>query len=228
MTDHLVSLPQGGLSPDVRAAIATLALAGSFALPGGVAPAAIEHDLLARFASKSQIGAADVLAWLESGGAQYADMADLVAQFAANPTALHTALQQHNDAGGVVLIQVANPTQLADALSGAALHPGLTGPAWLLRSGYSDEPPYGYYYDLAASAAQPIRMLWPAVATATIQAAIALEPPVPPIDRDALLSTLQSAEAALADADQHYAAGAQALAAAKAAHQAIMASLGKG
>ena len=229
MADHLVSLPSGSVSPDVRAAIATLALAGSFASPGNPPLADLEHDLLARFAHATSIDAEAVLAWLQDAKATYHDMSDLVAQFGTNPVALHTALQQQNDAGGVVLLSVGNAGALTDAVSGAALHPGSTGSAWILRSGYSDEPPYGYYYDLGSpSAEQPVKILWQTVASAGIMHAIALEPPTPPVDREALLTTLQGASDALSSANQHLSEANNALAAAQTAHQTILASLGKG
>ena len=231
MADHLVALPGGaGLAPETRAAIATLALAASFAAPGAGPHdlALLERDLLARFAGATTIDAPAVLAYFASLGATALDLADLVAQFATNPVALHTALQQHNDAGGLVLLAVASPAQLSDAASGVALHPSAQGPLWLLRSGYGDDPPYGYYYDLAASGTQPVRILWNNVTTAGILAAIALEAPTPPVDMAALLSTLQGANDALAHANDSLAAASAALSAAGSAHQAILASLGKG
>jgi len=221
MADHLVSLPGGGLTPETRASLATLALAASFSLPGNHDAATLERELLTQFAGATSIDSLKATNWLESGGASILRMDDLVSQFATNPAALHTALQQHNDAGGLVLLIVQSPDQLADAVSGAALHAFAQGPLWLLRSGYSDDPPYGFYYDLLASASQPVKILWPNVASAEILAAIALEAPTPPLDVAALLSTLQAASDAMEVANQS-------IAAAQAAHATILASLGKG
>jgi len=236
MSDHLVSLPVPSIRPEVRTALATLALAASFALPGAQTPEQIERDLLARFATATEIDAAAVLSYLESAGAAYSDMAALVAQFEQNPVALHTALQQHNDAGGVILIQVSNMALLTDAATGAVLHPGLVGAGWLVRSGYADEPPVGFYYDYGAvGVPQPVRILWSMVAGVGILAAIALDPPTPPLNVDALLATLQGASDALthtneqvAVANSALAEANQSLAAAQTAHQTLLASLGKG
>ncbi|SRR5579875_138763 len=228
MTDHMVQLTPD-ISPDVRAAVATLALAGSFAFPGNPAPTTLESDLLHRFASASQVTLADVLSWLAENKAEYHDLDDLVAQFATNPVALHTALQQQNDAAGLVLLLVANAGALSEATTGAGLHPSASGPVWLIRSGYADEPPVGYYFDLGAThIPQPVKILWQTVASAGIQAAIALDAPLPPLDVNALLSTVQAASDALEAANQSFASGQQQLAAAKAAHANILASLGKG
>jgi hypothetical protein len=228
MSDHAVSLNLG-LPADVRATCATLALAGSFAFSGNPSPTQLESDLLHRFAGHSQINHDDVLAWLAENKAETSDLAGLVAQFSQNAVALHTALQQQNDAGGLVLLFVENAVLLSEATTGELLHRGASGPVWLLRSGYCDDPPYGYYYDLGATnSAQPVKILWQTVAGAGIVAAIALDAPAPPLDVNALLSTVQAASDALEAANQSFASGQQQLAAAKAAHENILASLGKG
>jgi hypothetical protein len=203
--DHLVTIPTPGFAPDLRAAIATLALATSFAAPGSGLPDVIERDLLSRFAGAATINETDMLSYLDAAKATCHDLAEMVANFGSNPEALHTALQQQNDAGGIVLLKIASSAALTDAVSGAALHP-TTAPGsstWLIRSGYSDEPPYGYYYDLLASNfAQPIRILWPTIANAGITAALALDGPKPPIDEAATAQALYIAEQGLATAQK--------------------------
>ncbi len=198
MPDHLVSLSTG-LPADVRATCATLALAGSFAFSGNSSPTTLESDLLHRFASHVQISHDDVLAWLAENKAETSDLAGLVAQFAQNAVALHTALQQQNDAGGLVLLLVEHATLLSEATTGELLHRGTGGPVWLLRSGYSDDPPYGYYFDLGATnTVQPVKILWQTVAGAGIQAAIALDAPKPPVDIAAVTDALHIADQAIA------------------------------
>ncbi len=212
MTDHVVALSPI-LAPDVRATVATLALAGAFALPGTLSATALESDLLHRFATATQVTPADVTAWLTDGKAEYHDLADVVAQFGSNPVALHTALQQQNDAGGLVLLRVSNAGSLTEATTGAGLHPNDAGAVWLLRSGYADDPPLAYYYDLGAThLPQPIKILWQTVASAGIEAAIALDAPKPPIDVAGATDALHIME--------------QALATAKAAHGSILTALG--
>lgn len=228
MTDHMVQLAPG-LSPDVRGAVATLALAGSFAFAGNPSPTDLESKLLAQFGGNSHVLANDVLPWLAENKAEYHDLADMVAQFDSNPVALHTALQQQNDAGGLVLLLIENAALLSEATTGELLHRGASGPVWLLRSGYSDDPPYAYYFDVGATGQpQPVKILWQTVAGAGIQAAIALDPPPAPLDVNALLTTAQAASDALEAANQSLAQAGQQLAAAHAAHANILASLGKG
>ena len=200
MTDHIVSLPQS-VSPDLRAAIATLALAGSFASPSHQSAASLESDLLTRFSATASLDTTSVIAWLESSGMSYQDLGGLVAQFPANVSPLHTALQQQIDAQGVVLLQVARVEQLFEATTNSQLHPGQTGTHWLVRSGYSDDSDYGLYYDVSAvGQPQPVHILWKSVLDAGIMAAIALNapvPPKPPVDMVAVANDLHIVEQAM-------------------------------
>jgi hypothetical protein len=216
MADHSVSLPAVGFPAAVRAAIATLAFAGSFADPARRGAAQLEAELLTRFAGHSSLDVASIVAWLESAGMAYQDLGALVAQLQAGTiTPLHTALQQQIDAGGVVLVQVARVEQVAEATSNTALHPGQSGPHWLLRSGYSDDSDYGLYYDLSADGPQPVRIVWKSIIDAGISAAIALNAPKPPLDLATISDALHIAQQGV---QASYETAMQALANVKAAH----------
>lgn len=212
--DHLVSMPTM-LDASTRTAISTLALAGSFASPSHQSAPSLESDLLTRFSATASLDATSVIAWLESAGMSYQDLDPLVAQIATTIVPLHTAMQSQIDAQGVVLLQVANASLLmeappelsADAPADApvpapvSLHPGDVSPLWLVRSGYSTDKDFGYYYDLSAYGyTQPVHILWSDVLASGITAAIALNapvPPKPPVDVESAANALHIAEQAM-------------------------------
>jgi len=203
MTDYVVSLPQS-MPPDFRATLELIALAGSFASPSHASVPQLESELLTRFSSQSTIAISDVIAWLESSGMTYQDLAPLVAQLPGNVVPLHTALQSQITAEGIVLLQVADASKLLDASitdTPTSLHPNNTNPTWLLRSGYSDSNDYGLYVDeLAYGYTQPVHILWSDVLASGITAAIALNapvPPKPPVDLESAANALHIAEQAM-------------------------------
>lgn len=217
MADHSVSLPSVSFNPLTRAAIATLAFAGSFAHPNKTSASQLEVELLTRFAGAVSVDVAAIVAWLESTGMSYQDLGALVAQVRdGNIAPLHTALQQQIDAGGVVLLQVARVEQLFEATTNSQLHPGQTGSHWVLRSGYSDDSDYGLYYDLSVvNTPQPVRILWKSILDAGITAAIALNAPKPPLDLAAIGDALHFAEQGV---QASYETAMQAIANVKSAH----------
>ncbi|MBA2285847.1 MAG: hypothetical protein H0W02_10210 [Ktedonobacteraceae bacterium] len=211
MSDHLVTLPDAGaVRHDV---LDLLALVGHFAAPDSYPPGRLEQELLARFAGEASVAISDIATWLSGAGIAILDQKDLVAQArAGNAAPLHTELQAQNDRGVIQLLAVSSADQLADAASGRPLTDQVA-PCFLVRVGYSDADPYGYYYvGLPGLSHTQTRIPWQNVLVAGITDVLSVQPPKPAADLSAATDALHIME--------------QALATMQAAHATVQAALG--
>lgn len=145
---------------------------------------------------------AQAIEWLQSQHIGYIDMdvSDL--------NALHDHLQQMNLAGIPQIISIGDESFLKHAKTGHTLHNWADalnhGSHAMLRVGYSDSDPWGYYYEPAAAPnfGEPVPIAWQDFLDGHVVSCLAifphgvsqwpLPPPKPTFDKANALSTIHS------------------------------------
>jgi hypothetical protein len=223
MTDHVVTLPASltNYTSVVKQSTLTV-IAALTAFATGEQPTLrdIEYELAVRFAGVASAPTmTDTLSWLRDHAISPIDLGAEIAQLAAsNPSPLHQALQQQNDAGLVQLVHLADRTQLLD-IAGNRIDV-TPGDCYAMRVGYSEDQPVGYYYlSLPGHDRAQTPLSWASIVAARPDAGIAVGPPQSPIDKESLMTAVHILEQSLAAAN----AG---LATANQAHATIVEALG--
>lgn len=195
-TDQFVSLPPDVLNAGQKFEAANLlASVARFALPGAFPGNTIERDLDARFATMSSVGLSDATAWLSQVGVKLQSLDDQVAALQTNNDAepLHQELQAGNNAQSLQLLAINDASKLVEMQEDGTSHPlcSRPQPSLLLRIGYNTESEIAYYAaSLPGDSRRAVNLTWQSVVAAGIAAAVAILPPVKPVDMDRVAAGL--------------------------------------
>jgi hypothetical protein len=213
-SEQFVLLPEQVVGASQRFdTVNILATVARYSLPDRWQGNQLERDADVRFSGLPAIGIADATTWLSSLGVVMSSLSDQVSVLSSGDTeTLHIALQQGNDLRCPQLLAISDASKLIELEDAGELQ--LTPrPLWskaeaclLLRLGYSNDKPYAYYAaSLPGDSRRLIKLTWQSVLAAGITAAIAIQPPKPPVDVQGMADDLHIMEQALATAHQAHA-----------------------